>query len=191
MFTVLSTVFLLGTLVRAAPIQLDWLLDPLAMSSDIDAIIPTSTTPAAAGVDTTSFLEVTVTQTVLATVSTTSVASYIPLTSTIVPSPTTTASEAASTAAGTLSIPSSLAAGNDKIVAAYYPDWAGPNFPPEKIDFARFDWIDFAFALPNAQFGLEWDNEDGTPALLRRLVTAAHAKGKKVKLSVGGWTGSK
>jgi chitinase len=191
MFTAFSTVLLLGTLVRAAPIQLDWLLDPLATSSDIDTIIPTSTTPAAAAVDVTSFLAVTVTQTVLATVSTTSVASYIPLTSTIVTSPTTTASEAASTAAGTLSIPSSLTANNDKIVAAYYPDWAGPDFPPEKIDFARFDWIDFAFALPNAQFGLEWDNEDGTPALLRRLVTAAHAKGKLVKLSVGGWTGSK
>jgi hypothetical protein len=190
MFTVLSTVFLLGTLVRAAPIQLDWLLDPLAMSSDIDAIFPASTTPAAA-VDTIPFLEVTVTQTVLATASTTSVASYIPLTSTIVTSPTTSASEEAPTAADIQSIPSPLAANNDKIVAAYYPDWAGPDFPPEKIDFERFDWIDFAFALPNAQFGLEWDNEDGTPALLRRLVTAAHAKGKLVKLSVGGWTGSK
>ncbi|TFK56000.1 glycoside hydrolase family 18 protein [Heliocybe sulcata] len=73
---------------------------------------------------------------------------------------------------------------------AYYPDWAGPNFPPEKIDFARFDWIDFAFALPTEQFDLTWD-DSGATDLLERLVTAAHASGKKVKLSIGGWTGAK
>ncbi|KAJ6515764.1 glycoside hydrolase [Mycena sanguinolenta] len=74
---------------------------------------------------------------------------------------------------------------------AYYPDWAGPDSPPEKIDFTRFDWIDFAFALPTEAFDLTWDNPDAAPRLLERLVTAAHSKGKKVKLSVGGWTGSK
>ncbi|KAI0052983.1 glycoside hydrolase family 18 protein [Auriscalpium vulgare] len=74
---------------------------------------------------------------------------------------------------------------------AYYPDWVADTFPPERIDFARFDWIDFAFAVPNANFGLGWDGSDTAPDLLRRLVTAAHRLGKKVKLSVGGWTGSK
>ncbi|KAJ7129540.1 glycoside hydrolase, partial [Mycena epipterygia] len=72
---------------------------------------------------------------------------------------------------------------------AYYPDWAGPSFPPEKVDFDRFDWIDFAFALPAKDFSLTWD-DPGAPKLLARLATAAHSKGKKVKLSVGGWTGS-
>jgi hypothetical protein len=76
------------------------------------------------------------------------------------------------------------------LVMAYYPDWAGSTFPPEKIDFNRFDWIDFAFALPDQNFNLTWDDPSGAPALLRRLVNAAHANGKKVKLSVGGWTGS-
>ncbi|KAI0650353.1 glycoside hydrolase [Trametes meyenii] len=74
---------------------------------------------------------------------------------------------------------------------AYYPDWAGDAFPPEKIDFSRFDWIDFAFAVPDAQFNLTWDGSDDAPELLRRLVSRAHAAGKKVKLSVGGWTGSR
>ncbi|EIW62034.1 glycoside hydrolase [Trametes versicolor FP-101664 SS1] len=74
---------------------------------------------------------------------------------------------------------------------AYYPDWAADAFPPEKIDFGRFDWVDFAFAVPGADFNLTWDGSDDAPDLLRRLVSRAHAKNKKVKLSVGGWTGSR
>ncbi|KAI0683604.1 glycoside hydrolase [Cytidiella melzeri] len=74
---------------------------------------------------------------------------------------------------------------------AYYPDWAASTFPPENIDFSRFDWIDFAFAVPTENFGLGWDGDGNTPDLLRRLVSAAHQSGKRVKLSVGGWTGSK
>ncbi|KAI0375555.1 glycoside hydrolase [Pilatotrama ljubarskyi] len=74
---------------------------------------------------------------------------------------------------------------------AYYPDWAGDSFPPEKVDFGRIDWIDFAFAVPDEDFGLAWDGADDAPDLLRRLVDRAHAAGKKVKLSVGGWTGSR
>jgi chitinase len=74
------------------------------------------------------------------------------------------------------------------LVMAYYPDWA--SFPPEKIDFRRFDWIDFAFAVPDRNFNLGWDDPKA-PDMLRRLVSIAHARGKKVKLSVGGWSGSK
>ncbi|EPT03714.1 hypothetical protein FOMPIDRAFT_49353 [Fomitopsis schrenkii] len=73
---------------------------------------------------------------------------------------------------------------------AYYPDWASSSFPPEKIDFGRFDWIDFAFAVPDQSFNLTWDGSDEAPGLLQRLVTVAHDSGAKVKLSVGGWTGS-
>lgn len=73
------------------------------------------------------------------------------------------------------------------LVMAYYPDWA--SFDPEKIDFNRFDWIDFAFAVPDSNFNLTWD-DPAAPDMLRRLVTHAHAGNKKVKLSVGGWSGS-
>jgi hypothetical protein len=74
------------------------------------------------------------------------------------------------------------------LIMAYYPDWA--SFAPEKIDFKRFDWIDFAFAVPDRNFNLAWDDPKA-PDMLRRLVSTAHAGGKKVKLSVGGWSGSK
>jgi len=78
-----------------------------------------------------------------------------------------------------------------KLVMAYYPDWVGDTFPPEKIDMTRFDWIDFAFAVPNSKFALTWDEPKKGPDLLKRLVNKAHANGTKVKLSLGGWTGSK
>ncbi|TFK92187.1 glycoside hydrolase family 18 protein [Polyporus arcularius HHB13444] len=74
---------------------------------------------------------------------------------------------------------------------AYYPDWVSDDYPPDKIDFGRFDWIDFAFAVPDENFSLSWDGSDDAPATLRRLVQLAHARGKHVKLSVGGWTGSR
>lgn len=77
------------------------------------------------------------------------------------------------------------------LMMAYYPDWAASAFPPEKIDFSRFDWIDFAFALPQADGTLGWDDPEQGPDMLKRLVSAAHKHGKHVKLSVGGWTGSR
>lgn len=64
------------------------------------------------------------------------------------------------------------------------------SLAPESIDFSRFDWIDFAFAFPDASYNITWDDPIQTPDLLRRLVAAAHGAGKKVKLSIGGWTGS-
>ncbi|KIY74088.1 glycoside hydrolase family 18 protein [Cylindrobasidium torrendii FP15055 ss-10] len=77
------------------------------------------------------------------------------------------------------------------LVMAYYPDWTSSQFPPEKIDFDYYDWIDFAFALPDESFNLSWDDPETAPALLSRLVDAGHAGGTKIKLSIGGWTGSK
>lgn len=76
------------------------------------------------------------------------------------------------------------------LVMGYYPDWAYPAFPPENIDFNRYDWIDFAFMSLNADFALVWDDTDVGPKLLERLVAAAHMGGSKVKLSIGGWSGS-
>lgn len=76
------------------------------------------------------------------------------------------------------------------LVMAYYPDWVGQDLPPEQIDFARYDWLDFAFAYPNSRFELAWDDDDA-PSLLLRLVTAARGTNARVKLSIGGWTGSK
>lgn len=75
------------------------------------------------------------------------------------------------------------------IIAAYYPDWVSDTLPPESIDFSRLDWVDFAFGIPDAKFNIAWDDPSSSPALLSRLVKAAHAKNTKVKLSLGGWGG--
>ncbi|PIL37075.1 hypothetical protein GSI_00767 [Ganoderma sinense ZZ0214-1] len=85
----------------------------------------------------------------------------------------------------------SSASAQGPLVMGYYPDWAESSYPPENIDFSRFDWIDFAFAVPDQNMVLNWDGSDDAPNLLMRLVSRAHASGKHVKLSVGGWTGSK
>ncbi len=72
---------------------------------------------------------------------------------------------------------------------AYYPDWSGWYLAPEAVDWSKYDVIDFAFALPTANFGLEF-TQDNSADLLTRLVKTGHAAGKRVKLSIGGWTGS-
>ena len=77
------------------------------------------------------------------------------------------------------------------LMMAYYPAWVAKTFPPERIDFSLFDWIDFAFAVPNANYSLDWDGSETAPDTLTRLVDVAHQRGTKVKLSVGGWSGSK
>ncbi|KAH9179848.1 glycoside hydrolase family 18 protein [Lactarius sanguifluus] len=43
---------------------------------------------------------------------------------------------------------------------AYYPGWVAEDFPPESIDFSRFDWIDFAFAEPDENFTLAQGESD-------------------------------
>lgn len=44
--------------------------------------------------------------------------------------------------------------------------------------------------MPTADFTLTWGDPAADPAVLQRLVAAAHSHGTKVKLSIGGWTGS-
>lgn len=87
-------------------------------------------------------------------------------------------------------LPSTTGTSLTPLMMAYYPSWVSEVFPPERIDFSRFDWIDFAFAVPNDAFALDWDGSDMAPEILSRLVGLAHQQGKKVKLSVGGWDGS-
>ncbi|KAJ6497662.1 glycoside hydrolase family 18 protein [Mycena sanguinolenta] len=76
------------------------------------------------------------------------------------------------------------------IAAAYYPDWSVDTFPPESLDYSKFDILNFAFAVPNSSSTLTWD--DGSQAILQRLVSSARSSGEgtKIVLSVGGWGGS-
>ncbi|OCF77373.1 hypothetical protein I204_01361 [Kwoniella mangroviensis CBS 8886] len=100
-----------------------------------------------------------------------------------------TASVTSTSSAASATASTSLDAIGSTIMAAYYPDWAATHLPPESVDFSRFDVVDFAFALPTSNNGLEFTQDDSED-LLNRLVTAAHSNGKRVKLSIGGWTGS-
>ncbi|KAJ7125147.1 glycoside hydrolase family 18 protein [Mycena epipterygia] len=76
------------------------------------------------------------------------------------------------------------------IAAAYYPSWTADSHPPETLNYAKFDVLFFAFAIPNSSFTLTWDSP--TKAILKRLVSSAKKSGRgtKIVLSVGGWTGS-
>ncbi|THU97586.1 glycoside hydrolase family 18 protein [Dendrothele bispora CBS 962.96] len=76
------------------------------------------------------------------------------------------------------------------IAAAYYPDWSAGKFPPESLDYSKFDIIFFAFATPSSSSGLDWDS--GSQDILGRLVGSARASGQgtRIVLSVGGWGGS-
>ncbi|KAJ7099549.1 glycoside hydrolase family 18 protein [Mycena belliarum] len=76
------------------------------------------------------------------------------------------------------------------IAAAYYPDWSADSFPPESLDYSKFDMLLFAFATPNSSNTLSWDS--GSQSILQRLVASAKSSGKgtKIVLSVGGWGGS-
>lgn len=43
--------------------------------------------------------------------------------------------------------------GDDKpFMATYFPDWTGDEFPPERVDFARFEWVDFGKCLASLRF---------------------------------------
>lgn len=99
---------------------------------------------------------------------------------------TSTAPPKAESNASTIAVTAATLA--QPLIMAYYPDWAPMD--PSKIDFKFFDWIDFAFAVPTADFDLTWDDPKA-PGMLRKLVSAAHGKGTKVKLSIGGWSGSR
>ncbi|WVR07629.1 hypothetical protein IAU60_004671 [Kwoniella sp. DSM 27419] len=115
-----------------------------------------------------------------ATATATSTSTLISVTASV-----TSASATASASAGT----GSLEPIGGTVMCAYYPDWSGWYLPPESVDWSRFDVVDFAFALPTADYGLEFTQDDSAD-LLRRLVSVGHAAGKRVKLSIGGWTGS-
>ncbi|KAI0336889.1 glycoside hydrolase [Trametopsis cervina] len=82
------------------------------------------------------------------------------------------------------------AAAASPIAAAYYPDWSADSWPPESLDYSKFDILFFAFATPNSSSGISYDS--GSTSILQRLSTAAHnsGKGTKVVLSIGGWGGS-
>lgn len=76
------------------------------------------------------------------------------------------------------------------IVMGYYPSWSSRILTPEQINFEIYDVVVYAFATLNETLQLTFDDPSCFD-LLRRLVNVAHAKGKYVQLSIGGWNGSR
>lgn len=71
------------------------------------------------------------------------------------------------------------------IMGGYWPNWVSSELPPESIDWTKYDIMCYAFAVPGSDASLTIESWDAS--LLKRMVTSAHAKNKKVLLSLGGW----
>ncbi|WP_232293408.1 glycosyl hydrolase family 18 protein [Stigmatella aurantiaca] len=67
-------------------------------------------------------------------------------------------------------------------VVGYFPSWNGDV---NAIQYDKLSHINYAFIVPNAQGGLTGPGSGDSR--LRSLVTAAHARGVKVSIAVGGW----
>ncbi|KAM0788680.1 hypothetical protein ACM66B_002777 [Microbotryomycetes sp. NB124-2] len=75
------------------------------------------------------------------------------------------------------------------IAGGYYADWTYEDLPINKIDFDRYDLINFSFAVPTSTFDVEfigWNSDQ----LLRQLVATAHDRNTKVLIAIGGWSSS-
>ena len=83
--------------------------------------------------------------------------------------------------AGTLSI--SWASGSATLkVVGYYASWNAANLPYNNIEYSSLTHIIVAFGTPNSDGSISYDS--GIP--FSQLVTAAHAAGTKVLISLGG-----
>jgi chitinase len=67
-------------------------------------------------------------------------------------------------------------------VVGYFPTWAGDV---NAIQYDKLTHINYAFIVPTAQGGLTGPGSGDSR--LRSLVSAAHARGVKVSIAVGGW----
>ncbi|KAG0213830.1 hypothetical protein BGX28_003504 [Mortierella sp. GBA30] len=74
----------------------------------------------------------------------------------------------------------------EKMVVAYWTDWTSAAMPPEAIPFDKVTHVNYAFSIVTSDFKPVFE----TDYLLNRVVKAAHDKGVKVLISIGGWTGS-
>lgn len=74
-------------------------------------------------------------------------------------------------------------------MGGYWADWTSTKLPPESVDWSKFDVVNYAFAEPDASGVLQFSQSNGGD-LITRLTNSAHTHGKRVVLSIGGWTGS-
>jgi chitinase len=75
----------------------------------------------------------------------------------------------------------------DNVVMAFYPSWRMGQKPINQVPFEKLTHIIFSFATPTTEGDLNTGDVD---ANIDALVNAAHAKGTKVYVSIGGAGGS-
>lgn len=75
-----------------------------------------------------------------------------------------------------------------QIVAGYYPEWMAASYPPSAIPMQNLTHIIHAFSWPNANGSISYPAGFLVP--VPDLTRRAHAAGKKVLLSLGGYTDS-
>jgi len=89
---------------------------------------------------------------------------------------------------GTLVLITTAITSNSQIVAGYYAEWTAPGYPPSAIPMQNLTHIIHAFAWPNADGSISYPQN--FLALVPDLTQRAHTAGKKVLLSLGGYTDS-
>ena len=72
-------------------------------------------------------------------------------------------------------------------VTAYYAGWVRDNLPPQSIDYGAVTHIVHFALVPRSDGTLDDAVNGVTAAAASALVSPAHAAGKKVIISVGGW----
>ncbi|PWN30583.1 glycoside hydrolase family 18 protein [Jaminaea rosea] len=70
-------------------------------------------------------------------------------------------------------------------MGGYWPEWVSGTLPPEKIDWTKYSYMAYAFAVPNSDGTVSLSDSSGT--MLKRLIKAGHAANSKILLSIGGW----
>ncbi|KAJ2122150.1 hypothetical protein IW147_003654 [Coemansia sp. RSA 720] len=73
---------------------------------------------------------------------------------------------------------------SDPIVVGYYESWKQPQ--TVGVDFSKYTHINLAFGIPNADGTFVFDETLAIP----ETVSTIRAKGAKVLVSIGGWSGS-
>ncbi|GEM_PF-1495593 len=77
---------------------------------------------------------------------------------------------------------------NSQVVAGYYAEWTVNRYPPSAIPMQNLTHIIHAFAWPNADGSISYPSGFLTP--VPDLTQRAHTAGKKVLISMGGYTDS-
>lgn len=82
---------------------------------------------------------------------------------------------------------SAVAAHASPWVHAYYTGWQQAKMPPSLIDFGSITHLVHYSVIPNADGTLDAKTNGLTPANVKSAVAAAHAAGRKILFTVGGY----